>query len=443
MRRRNEHAQGAVGGLEVLHGDALHILAPDLAQAVAVQEEQAPVAHADVFGQRDAQLARTGQGHLEIVEQPRARAFDFLVRDRLRGNILQCRDQGVTRRIQRHVLAQAGAEVGVASFPLLLFAAEGAAGLAAYHQRLVQPARRHPGERGDQDVDRGVIGMGSGRQVVERADDLHVADAAQGHATLAVLHRLGGVGGRQFALRPGNPAEMALDEAQRRRLVESAAHQQHGVVRLIVAAIESLQALDRHVFDVGARADDGAAVVVPQIGGRGHALAQHGIGAVLARFKLVAHHRHLAVEVFPGHPGIDHAVGFQTERPVELLLVGGKGFEIIGAVERSRAVEAGTVALELVLDLRMPGRALEQHVLEQVRHAGFAVALVARADQVGNIDGDGVLRGVGKEQDLEPVRQPVLGNALDRGDFADRFGIRRACRNGANRRGQERWQQQD
>ena len=241
---------------------------------------------------------------------------------------------------------------------------------------------------------------------------------------------------------PGQNAEIVFDEAERRRFVEPAADQQHGVVGLIVFVIEGLQPRYRHVFDVGARADDGVAVVVPQIGGRGHALAEHVIGAVLARFELVAHHGHLAVQILLRHLGIDHAVGFELQRPVEVALAGSHGLVEIGAVERGRAVEGRAVALKLALDVGMLRRALEQHVLEQVRHAVFAFALVARADEIGDVDRDRIVRRVGEQQHLETVRQPVLGNALDRGDFPDRRRRRGARRVGVRRREQECRQQQ-
>ena len=43
---------------------------------------------------------------------------------------------------------------------------------------------------------------------------------------------------------------------------------------------------------------------------------------------------------------------------------------------------------DLVLDLAAVGGLDEVHVLQQVRHAGLAVAFVARADQVGHVDRD-------------------------------------------------------
>ena len=68
-------------------------------------------------------------------------------------------------------------------------------------------------------------------------------------------------------------------------------------------------------------------------------------------------------------------------------------------------------------NLRVRRRALEDHVLEQVGHAGFAVAFVPRADEDGQVDGDRGPRRVGKEQHLQAVVEPVLGDALDRLDL--------------------------
>jgi hypothetical protein len=69
-------------------------------------------------------------------------------------------------------------------------------------------------------------------------------------------------------------------------------------------------------------------------------------------------------------------------------------------------------------------RALEDEVFEQVRHAALAVVLGGRADEVGDVDGDGLLGLVGEHQDAQPVLQAVLGDALDRGDAFDARGER-------------------
>jgi hypothetical protein len=160
--------------------------------------------------------------------------------------------------------------------------------------------------------------------------------------------------------------------------------------------------LDRHPFDVGALADDRVAVVVPGEGELLHALEQHRAGVVLAHLELVSHHRHLGVEVLLRHERVHHAVGFHAERPVEVVGGGGEGLEVGGAVVRGGAVPARAAAVELFLHVRVALRALEQQVLEQVRHAFLAVALVARAHEVGDVHGGGVASGSGTVRTRRP-----------------------------------------
>ena len=77
---------------------------------------------------------------------------------------------------------------------------------------------------------------------------------------------------------------------------------------------------------------------------------------------------------------IAHAIGLEPQR--ELELVGGHGLEVVGAIEVGRAVQiAGAGALEQleVLIGRHVLRALEHHVLEEVREAGASRLLVRRA----------------------------------------------------------------
>ena len=51
-----------------------------------------------------------------------------------------------------------------------------------------------------------------------------------------------------------------------------------------------------------------------------------------------------------------------------------------------------------------PLRGLDEiHVLQQVRHAGLAVAFVARAHQVGDVDGDLGLGGSGNSSTCRPL----------------------------------------
>ena len=161
------------------------------------------------------------------------------------------------------------------------------------------------------------------------------------------------------------------------------------------------------------------AVVVP-VEGRGLQPApEHAPRTVLAALELVAHHRHLGVEVLLRNERVDHPVGFHRERPVEILVGGGEGLEVVGAVEERGAVHPHAAAPELLEDVGIRGRALEQQMLEQVRHAGLAVAFLPRADEVGDVDGRRRLGRVGEEQHLETVGERKLGDALHRGALRD------------------------
>ena len=62
-------------------------------------------------------------------------------------------------------------------------------------------------------------------------------------------------------------------------------------------------------------------------------------------------------------------------------------------------------------------RRLEQHVFEQVRHPGLAVALMLRSDEDRHVDRDLRLRRLRKQHDLQPVRQLVLGEAFHAGNL--------------------------
>ena len=57
--------------------------------------------------------------------------------------------------------------------------------------------------------------------------------------------------------------------------------------------------------------------------------------------------------------------------------------------------------------------ALEEHVLEQVSHPGFAVTLVPGTNKHGQINRDRRTRLVGDQQDADPVLELELGNPLD------------------------------
>ena len=293
-----------------------------------------------------------------------------------------------------------------------------------------------------EDVDRDEIRMRPRGHVVHRVRELHVADAAQDDAALAVLRRLDRVGRPELPRRLGDGAEGLRRRRERALGVELAGDDQHRVVGLVVVAVERLQALDRHVLDVRQRADHRAAVVVPEVGGGAGALAEEAERAVLAGLELVADHGHLAVEVLLRDAGVDHAVGLEAEHERERVVARREGLEVVGAVERGGAVVARAALEELVLRVGDLRRALEEQVLEEVRHAALAVALVPGADEVGDVGGDRVLGGVGEEQDFHPVREVVLGDAAHRRAAGDAgregLGSRRECGEQQGERREER-----
>ena len=74
---------------------------------------------------------------------------------------------------------------------------------------------------------------------------------------------------------------------------------------------------------------------------------------VLAHLELVADHGHLGVEVLARHEGIDHAVGFQVQRPAQVLVRGREGLEVVGAVERGGAVRPRATLGQFLRDVRV------------------------------------------------------------------------------------------
>ena len=132
------------------------------------------------------------------------------------------------------------------------------------------------------------------------------------------------------------------------------------------------------------------------VGSGHHALVQHIEGIVLAGFHLVPYHRHLGIQVLLEHGHIHHAILFQAQRPAQVLVAGVKGLKVHRLIGRCLAVEAAARAVsQLLEELSARLRAFEGHVLQQVRHAGFAVAFIARAHQVNHVHRDlglGVIR---------------------------------------------------
>ena len=304
----------------------------------------------------------------------------------------------------------------------------------------MQAPGRRLGQHHAEQLDGGEVGVGGRRRVVAQGGRGRAAAAADRHAALAVLHRVDGVETRPRLARLGQRAEGLLDPGQGLCRLELAGDDECGVVGLVVQLVEGLEALDVDVFHVGARADGALAVVVPLEHGGPQAFPGDGAGVVLAHLHLVAHHAELGGQVLARDVGVDHRVGLPAQVPLQGVGVGAEAGEVIGAVEPGGAVGVQPALAELAPGRRVLGRALEEQVLEQVRHAGLAVVLVLGADAVGDVDRGAGLAGVGRQQHLQAVGQPVLVDAFDAAQRLQRF--HRRLRAGRAGQGQEEGEQE-
>ena len=420
-RRRGAHRlvgghvgpQRAVGRQQGLRREALHVFQPGRANAVAQQEEQAPVALRHGFRQGHAHLLGVGELLLPGVEPLHAGALQFFGRDRLGRHAFQRGQQGLLCR--RHVLprGERRAEGQEARVVQRLGPGPGAGGQLLLGHALVQPSGRRVAHHQRQQLGRGMVGVRAGHAVIGHHQLRRAADATQRDRALAVLHRIQRVQHRQLAVGSRDPAEVALHQREHPGRVELARHDQRRVVRLVVAAVEGLETADVHLLDVGARTDRGIAVVVPLVHRGERLLEQHAFRVVLAHLHLVAHDRHLAVEVLARDEAPGHRVAEPVQVPAQAGVVGGEAGEVVGTVEPGAAVGAQAALVEFRPHRGMPRGALEQQVLQQVRHAGLAVVLVPAADAIGQVHRRRGLGIVGRQQHLQPVGQAVLGDALD------------------------------
>ena len=178
------------------------------------------------------------------------------------------------------------------------------------------------------------------------------------------------------------------------------------------------------MLDITARSNGHMPIIVPVESHGQQVLVKHTPGAVLPRFVLIAHHRHLGSQLFgrdleiTADVAVDHAIRFQTQGPTQTLFRSLEGLEIVGAIEGCLAVGARASLGQLCGDVRMCGGSLEQHVFQEMRHARFAVVLVPAAHQIGHVHGDRGLARIREEQDTKTIGQPELRDALD-GSAAD------------------------
>ena len=397
-----------------------------------MQEHEAPIAHRRPFAQLQTDGLRVVEGQFETGGELGLGAVHLFGGGR---RFRQAVQGGQHRRLglgQRILFAHLGAHQHRARFAQLKREHRGGRREAGLHHVFVEAAGGLGVEQVGKHLHCRELLVRTGRHMVDGHQQLRVAHAPQSDRTFAILRGFRRVGGEQGvgagALGTGDGAEGFFDHGHRALLVETAGHHQHGVVRLVVLAVEALQSLDGHVLDVRARPDGGVAVVVPQVGGGHHPTHQHARRTVLAALPLVAHDGHLGGQILRGDERIDHPVGFQFQRPAQVVLAGREGLEVVGAIEPCGAVGEGAAFGQFVVDVGVVRGAFEDEVLQQVRHAGFAVAFVPGAHQIGDVHGDLLLALVRKEQDAQTVRQLVFRNTLHGGHH---LGLR--CRRGGGR----------
>ena len=420
--RRDVAADDAVVAHEVAGGGLVDLGGLHLRDRIAVGEKHAPVAERDVVGKAHgecfgiADLALEHRGLLGLL------AFKLLIGHGRPGKgVFDHVDHLRADRTEVLALLDLGAEDHEAGLGARNRPAEDLRGKARLDELLVEAPRRGVGKdrRGH---GRGLpVGMQGGGQAVADHEHLRLAGTADRELALAVGGGLDRPLLRKHALGLGDRAEELGDPAKHLVRVEPARNRQHGVVGLVVAAVEGLEVLDLDVLDVASGADRAAAVAVPVEEHGLHALEEHARRTVLAHFILVAHDGHLGVEVLAGDERVDHGVGLPAERPLHVVVRGREGDVVVRAVEPRRAVHAEAALRELGGRIWIVFRPLEHQVFEKVGHAGLAVVLVTRAHEIGHVDRGGRLAHVGIEHDAQAVREPVLGHALD-GHDGNGFG---------------------
>ena len=100
---------------------------------------------------------------------------------------------------------------------------------------------------------------------------------------------------------------------------------------------------------------------------------------------------------------------------MQVVVIGSKGLEVIGAVVRGRPVKAHAALTELLHDVATRWCAFKYQVLQQMRHAGLAIVFVPAANEVGDIDGGRGLGRIGCQQNPQAVWQAVFAHAFDLG----------------------------
>ena len=427
---RNEEADHTVVAHEVGCCSGVDVRRRHLGRSVAIGKEESPVTQSDVVREVNRKTLGIRKRAIVVDGSLGQTRTHFLVGGRLlRKRKFNGFDELIFHRFDVVALFHHGAEHHEARIARGHGPAKDLRGHAGFNERLVKSSARGIGKNVGCRFHRiGVLGK-SRRHAVALRNKLGFTRAADFEGARTIGNGLNRPGLRQHAVRALDLAERLLDPFENLGFVELAGNRQHGVIGLIPLAIERLQIFNGHIFNIAARPDRAAAIGVPIVEHGLHALEHHGDGLVFPHFVLVAHDGHFGVEVLLGDEGIGHRVGTPAERPLHVVVVGGKAHEVVRAVEPRRAVHAKTAAREFLGGIGIVLAALEHQVFEEMGHAGFAVVFHTAADEVGRVDRGRGLALIGKKNDLQTVVEFVALDAFDRVHGLEARSAGRHCSN--------------
>lgn len=243
----------------------------------------------------------------------------------------------------------------------------------------MQPRRITVDEGAEQETHRRSARIGRRRRLVGALQQRGLGLAPDQHPALAKLLGLHGAHRRRRRLR-GDGLEEALHERDRTLRVDVSRQRQCQVVGGVKGPVERLQVLEAPGLDIRRPAYGGKAVRVRDEGGGLHLLREQAMAVVLdPQPPLGSDHAALALDHLRREGEVRHPIRLQIEHALE------------GARREPVLVHRHIVAGERIvgtafglhqpveLPRRMPARAIEHHVLEEVSEPGGPGHLVAAA----------------------------------------------------------------
>jgi hypothetical protein len=417
---RVEADEEAVARVEVAVDGGADALGRGAAEAREVGAELAGVAEEDVVLVEEVRLAAEAADALQARDETElplgAGAFEFGRRRPLLGEARDLVGHDLLDLAQRRAGPRRHPE-GEEAGQLLPALEAGRVGgeLAVVDERAVEAGREAVNQNRGGEVQLGVARVEVGGRVPAEVGAL-LRDAVVDLDDLLAVepHRAAGRAVERGAGRDG--AEVFLDEALGLGRVEVAGDDEREVVRRVVGAEELAHVVERGGREVFVEADDvGLVGVARRVEVLHEELEPAAVGLIFEPLPaLVLDHVALVVELLFGQRVGERgeAVGLDPEEVFEVAR--GHGGEVVGAILVGRAVDAaleevragGLDVLEILA--RRVLRALEHHVLEEVREAAAARPLVLRADVEPLVDVDDRQLAVDVQDDAQPVGQRVL-----------------------------------